>query len=647
MRKGFNFFLIVFVLLFITSLSLDAQLCQGSLGDPIVNITFGSGSNPGPSLSAATTAYKYFGNDCPGDGFYTVRNNTIACFGNTWHSLTSDHTGNGNGYFMLVNASIDPSAFYLDTVKGLCGNTTYEFAAWVVNVLLQSACNNNGNKPNLTFSIEKTDGTILQTYNSGDIPSQSSPVWQQFGFFFTTPASVSDVVLRIFNNAPGGCGNDLALDDITFRACGPKLTPSITGNANTTVVVCEGQAKAFVFTCNVSPGFNSPVFQWQQNLNSGTWTDIPGANTTVLSKNFAANAAPGNYGYRLTASEIGNAASLQCRVVADPLFVNIVANPVPDANNNGPVCEGSNLVLAATDGTQYAWTGPGNYSDSGTSVNINAVQQAQAGKYFVLVTNSSGCSQLDSTVVQVNPVPTATVSFSSKIICAGDAVQLNAGGGTGYAWSPPTALSSASISNPVASPVNTTQYLVTVSNQFACTDTATVQVTVNERPTANAGPDKTIIKGRTVLLEGSATGQSVSYSWQPAVNLDNPQLLQPMANPTADIDYTVTVSSANGCGTATDAMHVFVFNDIYIPTAFSPNGDGLNDTWKIPALAAFPVFELTVFNRFGQKVFQNKNTNTPWDGMFKGAPVAAGSYVYYINLHQFPGILKGTVMIVR
>jgi gliding motility-associated-like protein len=646
-RKRFNVFSIVFVLLLTASLSVHAQLCQGSLGDPIVNITFGTGTNPGPGLSAATTAYQYYGNDCPGDGFYTVRNSTTACFGNTWHSLSSDHTGNGNGYFMLVNASIDPSAFYLDTVKGLCGNTTYEFAAWVVNVLLQSACNNNGNKPNLTFSIEKTDGTALQTYNSGDIPSQSSPVWQQFGFFFTTPASVSDVVLRIFNNAPGGCGNDLALDDITFRACGPKLTPAITGYTTDTAVVCQGQAKSFAFTCNVSPGFNNPVFQWQQNINNGTWTDIPGANTTSLSKIFAANAAAGNYGFRLTASEIGNATSLQCRVVADPLFVNVVANPVPNAGNNGPVCEGSNLQLTATDGTQFAWTGINNFTASGAPATINAIQQAQAGKYFVLVTNSSGCSHLDSTVVKVNPVPTATVSFASKTICTGDAVQLNAGGGIGYTWSPATALSSAGIASPEATPITTTAYVVTVSNQFACTDTATVLITVNEKPTANAGPDKTIIKGRTILLEGSATGQSINYSWQPAVNLDNPQQLQPMANPPAEMDYTLTVTSANGCGTATDAMHVFVFKDIYIPTAFSPNGDGLNDTWKIPALAAFPAFELTVFNRFGQKVFQNKNTNTAWDGMFKGAPLAAGSYVYVIDLNQFPGVLRGSVLIIR
>lgn len=641
-----KFFLIALSLL-LTGRSLTAQLCQGSLGDPIVNITFGSGTNPGSSLSAATTAYQYLNSDCPGDGFYTVRNGTNACFGDSWHSLASDHTGNGNGYFMLVNSSFAPSAFYLDTVKGLCGNTTYEFAAWIVNVLKQSACSGVGIEPNLTFSIEKKDGTVLQTYNSGNIPSQASPTWQQFGFFFTTPASVSDIVLRIFNNAPGGCGNDLALDDITFRACGPKLTPAITGTSSETVVVCEGQTKSFTFTCNVSPGFNNPVFQWQRNTNNGTWVDIAGANTTSLTQNFPANVAAGSYGFRLTAAEIGNASSLQCRVTADPLLVQVVANPVPNASNNGPACEGSNLQLSATDGTLFTWTGPGNFTDSGAPVTINGIQQSQAGKYWVLVTNSSGCSHLDSTVVKVNPVPTATVTFSSKTICSGDVVQLNAGGGVSYAWSPASALSSAGIADPEASPVNTTQYVVTVTNQFACADTASVLITVNESPTANAGPDKTIIKGRSITLEGSATGQSISYTWQPNNYLDIPQSLQPIATPLADIDYTLTVSSDNGCGIATDAMHVFVFNAIYIPKAFSPNGDGLNDTWKIPALAAFPAFELTVFNRFGQKVFQNKNVNVPWDGTFNGSPVAAGAYVYEINLHQAPGNLKGTLIIIR
>jgi len=270
--------------LFFLSLNVYAQLCQGSLGDPIVNITFGAGSNPGSSLTAATTAYQYVSNDCPNDGFYTVRNNTGNCFGGTWHSLTADHTGDANGYFMLINASVQPSAFYLDTVRGLCSSTTYEFAAWVMNVLRPFACNANGNQPNLTFSIEKKDGSLLQTYNTNNIPTQGSPNWQQFGFFFTTPQGVSEIVLRIYNNSQGGCGNDLALDDITFRPCGPQIQSAISGYPSATVSYCEGTARSFTFTSTVSAGFNNPSFQWQQSINAGPWTDIPAATTTSYIK---------------------------------------------------------------------------------------------------------------------------------------------------------------------------------------------------------------------------------------------------------------------------------------------------------------------------------------------------------------------------
>ena len=646
MKAGCKFFAILFFFLIAGDI-VTAQLCQGSLGDPIVYITFGSGDNPGPPLSAATTTYRYAAYDCPNDGLYAVRNSTSNCYNNTWQSLTRDHTGNGNGYFMLVNASIEPSAFYLDTVKGLCGNTNYEFAAWVVNVLRQSACNNNGIQPNLTFTIEKTDGTILKAYNSGYISSEQSPVWKQFGFFFTTPTGVSDVVLRIFNDAPGGCGNDLALDDITFRPCGPKLTMAINGYSSDTAQLCDGVAKSLTFTCTVSPpGFSNPVFQWQQNIN-GIWTDIPGATSTSYVKNFPGTTPIGKYFFRVKAAEFGNENSPQCRIFSLNLLVQVNANPATAAFNNGPVCENTPLILTATGGSKYAWTGANNFLASGSAVTIDIVKQEQAGKYYVLVTDDNGCVNTDSTFVNVKPAPVATTSFAAITICSGNSIQLMSSGGGSYAWTPVVALSSPVIADPTVSPKNTTKYLVTVTNQFMCTDTAAIVVTVEQTPTANAGPDKTIIQGNSITLNGSATGQSLSYSWSPTTYMDNPQILQPVVNPPTDINYVLKVVSNNGCGTAIDTMHVFWYKDIYIPSAFTPNGDGLNDTWKIPALSAFSSFDLLVFDRWGKIVFQSKNSNLAWDGTYKGVPASMGAYVYQITLSQFPGFLKGTVTIVR
>ena len=637
----------ILVLFFSTVNNLDAQLCQGSLGDPIVNITFGSGTNPGPSLRAATTTYQYVFNDCPNDGYYTVRNNTSSCFGSTWHTLSADHSGNANGYFMLINASFQPSAFYLDTVKGLCGGTTYEFAAWVMNVLKSSSCGPNAIQPNLTFTIEKTDGTVLQTYNTNNIPSQGNPSWQQFGFFFTTPVNAPNIVLRIFNNAPGGCGNDLALDDITFRPCGPQLESTITGHPSGVVKLCEGETGSFIFNCNVSAGFNNPSYQWQQSSNGAEWTDIPAATTTTLSRNFTTTTAAGNYIYRLSAAEAGNMSSAQCRVASNPLTIQVAANPVTTVTSNSPLCENNKLLMTATGGTQYQWTGVNNFSATGAVVSFDSAHSNLSGKYYVEVTNDAGCKHSDSVTAIVNINPVASTSISTATICEDDNLQLGSSGGDTYKWIPATGLSSDVIANPVASPSATTGYSVIVSNQFACKDTALVMVNVIAKPVADAGTDKWIIEGNSAQITANASGQDISYSWSPDIYINSIQSLQPIVNPPRDTTYVLTVVSNAGCGTAMDTMKVFVYKDVFIPNAFSPNGDGLNDTWYIPALSAYTKFELSVFNRYGQVVFQNKNSNKPWNGKYKGEPLPIGVYVYMIDLKVGGKILKGTVTIVR
>ncbi len=627
--------------------ALNAQLCQGSLGDPIINITFGAGPNPGPQLSAATTSYQHVLTDCPNDGYYTVRSNTSTCFGNTWHSLTKDHTGDPNGYFMLINASFAPSAFYLETVRGLCGGTTYEFAAWIINVLRTTACLPTPTQPNLTFTIEKTDGTVLQTYNTNTIGSLSSPAWQQFGFFFTTPPNVTEVVVRIFNNAPGGCGNDLALDDITFRPCGPQLSVGIANNPTDTVTYCEGAAKSFTFIGNISAGFNNAALQWQQSSDGVNWSDIAGANSNTLSRNFTATSPPGKHFYRISAAEAGNLNTPQCRIASKALMIEIAANPIPAAGSNGPVCANNTLNLLASDGAEYAWSGPNNFTATGASVALTNAQPIQSGTYRVLVTNVAGCTTLDSVTVAVNPNPVATVSFPTTTICEKDNVQLQSSGGTGYLWSPAAGLSSDVVANPVASPAVTTQYTVIVSNQFTCTDTAQVLVNVIEAPRAFAGVDKWIIEGNSAQITANATGQDISYSWTPTSYINDPLSLQPVVNPPQDANYVLTVVSNAGCGTASDTMKVFVFKDVFVPSAFTPNNDGLNDTWNIPALNAFPGFVLSLYNRYGQLVYQIKDVNIPWDGKFKGQLQASGVYVYYLDLKVPGGKRKGTVTLIR
>ncbi|MEP6844843.1 MAG: gliding motility-associated C-terminal domain-containing protein [Panacibacter sp.] len=477
---------LILVFLVLTALQpVKAQLCQGSLGDPVVSLDFGAGPNPGPSL-LFPTIYNFVSYDCPNDGSYTVRNATSNCFGGSWHNLTKDHTGNANGYFMLVNASITPGDFYLDTVHGLCTNTTFEFAAWVVNVLKPTACQNAGIRPNLTFSIESTGGTVLQTFNSGDIPNDASPQWKQYGFFFKTPAGIDDVVVRIKNNAPGGCGNDLALDDITFRPCGPLVNATIANNnASTTINICDGDIITPKFSATLSAGYITPAYQWQVSTDNGaTWKDISGATTNSYIR---PTTGIGTFLYRLAVSEAGNINQASCRVASNPLTVNVNANPLTNVVNDGPKCSGAIVTLTATGGINYTWTGPNNFNATGQTVTVN--NTIPSGKYYANVMNSAGCTSIDSTVVALYVNPTTKFIVSAPA-CENGIVQFtdqstaaigqtitkhnwNFGDGAADVTANPTH---------VFSPAKTYAVTLITTTDKACTDTLVKQVPIHYLP---------------------------------------------------------------------------------------------------------------------------------------------------------------------
>lgn len=595
-------FLLLVLALFIID-NIFAQLCQGSLGDPVVNINFGTGPNTGPALSSSVTNYSYLSGVCPNDGFYTIANSTSNCFGNSWLTIPEDHTpGDNNGYMMLVNASFAAGDFYVQEVSGLCGGTTYEFAAWMINVIVPSSCNNNTIKPNITFNIETTAGQVLQTYSTGNIEASPSPLWKQYGLFFTTPASTSSVVVRITNNAPGGCGNDLALDDITFRPCGPKIAININGEADIKEV-CTGDTASLNFSSLIVGGYINSFYQWQKSSDSVSWSDITGANAPVYSN--AAIITPGKYYYRLAVAEGDNINISSCRIASDFVTVNVNALPVPAASNSGPACEDGTITLQSTGGTNV-WAGPGGFISTLAAPVIVNISQATVGTYYVKVTSPLGCVNIDSTTVIVNANPVADAG-SEVDICRGDTIQLNGStvDATSYTWSPASGLSDPTNISPLASPPQTTQYIFTVDNGV-CKDSASVLINVLETPSANAGPDKVIVGNQTATLEGQVTGANLTYFWTPNVFISSDTALHPRVMPQADISYTLHVQSDIGCGSATDTVRVRYFKQIYIPNAFTPDDDGLNDRWNVPALAAFPLTHISVYNRYGQLVFLTK-----------------------------------------
>ncbi|RYY97219.1 MAG: T9SS type B sorting domain-containing protein [Chitinophagaceae bacterium] len=640
----------ILLFVFLTALCVRsaAQLCTGSLGDPIVHISFGSGVNPGPALPTAGVAYQYVANDCPNDGSYTVRSSTYNCFGSTWHNVPQDHTGDPAGYFMMVNASFTPGDFYVDTVRGLCSGTTYEFAAWVMNVSRNNGCNGVPNRPNITFRLERTDGTLLRTYNSGDVPLTATPQWNQYGFFFTTPATLSDVVVRMVNNAPGGCGNDLLLDDITFRPCGPLLTPSFSGSPGPEQHLCFGQSAVYDLNVALSAGYINPRFQWQRSVNGGPWTDLPTAATAHWVVPFGPATLPGSYRYRLTVAESANWGNATCTVASQPLTVTVHALPEVSVTGPASACAGAPVSFLASGAATYSWRLPSGADGSPSDrLVLSAAAPADAGTYVLTGASLQGCTDDSAFTFVVHPRPAATVAADTVAICRGSSALLSAAGGGSYAWWPADGLSDPASATPLASPADSTAYQVIVTNGQGCADTAYVQVNVRPGLTVDAGPDRSLMRGDAVRLAGSVTGTDYSVEWRPPYALTDPLRPDTEARPLQDTAYVLVARSLAGCGEVRDTVRIRVFRKVEVPNVFTPNGDGINDSWEIPALEAYRNFTLDIFNRWGQPVLRRRNDPRSWTGELNGKALPTGTYYYVLYIADTGQRLSGPVDLIR
>jgi gliding motility-associated-like protein len=626
-----------------------AQLPGGSLGDPVINETFGAGTTygTGPALPGTVTNFKYTAATCPQDDFYTIASSLGSCFAGTWQVVPHDHTGDKNGYMMIVNSSYQPGIFYVQKASGniLCPNTTYEFSAWIMNVMRDKPDTKNYIRPNITFSIETAAGNVLKTYNTGDIPQGDFTDFVQYGTSFTTPSNGADIVVKMINNAPGGLGNDLVLDDITFRPYGPTIFAGF-GDVTSTADrdLCEGESGTYTLKASQA-GYADPYYQWQVNKNDGKgWLDINGETTTTLNI-FFTNAAANKNQYRIGVLN-GSASAIACRIYSKPLTVNVNVLPIVVIAAKTIVCESQELQLTAAGGANYNWTGPNGFTSNEQSPVVSyTADNSKNGIYIVTVT-TKGCVTTASTTVSVLPKVNSTIS-NEVAICEGNTTQLVAGGGIHYKWTPSYGLDHDDIANPIARPLTTTTYHVRVDNGGCFDESKLVTVSVLKTPVANAGADITIQEGETVKLNGTAAGDDVTYYWTPADNMDNPLSLTPNVTPTNDITYTLHVQSQYNCGIATDDVFVRVYKKITIPNTFSPNNDGVNDLWNIDQLITYPECVLTIFTRDGRQVYRSIGYTKAWNGNYQEQTLPAGVYYYTIDLKNNTTIRSGWVMMLR
>jgi len=269
--------LIIIGISFFFSKEMHAQLgfCQGNSGDPIFTETFGTGLQQS-SLPPGTTSYIYANGQAPDDGLYTVSSNS-AYF--DWFNI-NDHTPNDtNGRMLIVNSSFNAGEFYKTTINGLCENTTYEFSSWLINLAPAGGFCGAGAIPiNVKFEIwDNTDTNLLATGITGNISGTATSQWNQFALVFQSTVGQTSVILKMINNGSGGCGNDLAIDDIVFKSCGDAIDVN-DDTGNNSVTLCSSQTP-YAETITAMPDnvvFNNHFYQWQASTDGVTWTDVSG-----------------------------------------------------------------------------------------------------------------------------------------------------------------------------------------------------------------------------------------------------------------------------------------------------------------------------------------------------------------------------------
>lgn len=635
---------ILLTTLILLSISLHAQVCTGNLGDAFVTIDFGTGLGTGSAINNVPSPYT-FSQDCPAEGSYTISNTSPFCFNNTWQVVPFDHTPTDvNGRFLIVNALAGPSTIYVDNVSGLCPGTTFQVESWVMNMMKPIGCSGNSILPNLTFSITDMQGNLLGQKLTNNISTTNIVTWIPQIFTFTAPAD-GNIILKITSNAQAGCGNEFAIDDISFKPCGPNVLASIV-NFGSAYSVCETNQQDILLTSSSSSLNPNQGYQWQVSTDQGNnWSDIPGATNANYIRTATVS---GEFWYRSMVTNNTQPLNTSCRFPSNVLIIKVVSPPFAQAANYVFGCYGSTVVLDAAGGNTYEWWGPNNLHVFTEKITLPNVDFSATGTYIVKVTTVVGCFDYDTTSLVIYEAPIATLSPTAISVCEGDSIQLNAGGSIKYKWSPSAGLSNDTIPNPFAKPIDDITYTVRVYNRYSCYDTASVKVIVWKRPKAFAGPDQYFRKNRPVHLDGGANGTNISYSWSPPTYLDNPNYLKATAIPPGSITYTLTVVSNNGCGVATDSVRLEAFDKLYIPTGFTPNNDGLNDKWDIVTFEDYEEGVAEVYNRYGQLVYRGYGKDyKPWDGTFKNKLCTPGTYVYVVNLHNGKPIYKGTLNLIR
>lgn len=600
--------------------SVSAQLCGGNLGENIFTAgDFGSGVEViVPDDPGIAPGFVYRTDPPPPDGFYMITNNTgnwsDTYFG--WGRF-ADNSSDPRGYMMVVNAAFEPGLFYEQRIEGLCENTVYQFGADIRNIIEPGG---NLIKPDVSFLLDD-----VAAFTTG--PIDETGRWETYGFTFTTAPGQTELTLSLRNNAPGGAGNDLALDNISFRACGPEAR--IAGAEE--LRLCEDGEPALLTADIQGNQYDTPAQQWQQSFDEGaTWTDLPGENDPTF---LHTDLTSGFYYYRyLLANGPANLANDKCRVVSNVKVVYVVPKRYEIVDT---LCRGLSFAV-----------GNQSYSQTGTSLDtlISSLGCDSIVTLRLTVVDDPGLVA-DFTVTD----PSCDYTTDGSIVLNGvagavlplDVVVDNQPLPTGQARN---ALAEGS-------------YAYAITDRYGCATAGTVELSSPNPFAFDLGPPRQLELGEAVRLTYGTSGPIATYDFRPAGVFDCTTDCEDQAfRPERSTVLVLTATSPAGC-VFTDSLRLTVLRDrsVYAPSAFSPNGDGINDRFRlfadVPRVDA--VREMSIYDRWGNEVFREGEVpinSGGWDGTLQGRPLPGGTYVYRAVVTFLDGEaveLSGPITLIR
>jgi gliding motility-associated-like protein len=305
----------------------------------------------------------------------------------------------------------------------------------------------------------------------------------------------------------------------------------------------------------------------------------------------------------------------------------------------------------SSDAFGYAWNNAAQLDNPSAA---DPFATTNATTTYEVTANIGSCVARDQVIVTAIPYPQAEAGKDTVICFEGVAQLSGTSNGSTFTWSPATTLSRPSILDPVARPTETTSYVLSAFDTKGCPKPGldTVLVTVLPPIKPFAGRDTAVVLGQSLPLKASG---GVGYQWSPSIGLSATDIADPVAlfpYPSEGIRYQVLVYNEAGC---VDSAHISVkvFGtepSVFVPTAFTPNGDGRNDKVKPVAVGMQRIESFQVFNRWGQLVHQSQNSGLGWDGTIGGKMQGSESFIWVVKAIDYNGkayFRKGTLTLIR